>query len=284
MKRGEAAQALVSWRALLFGLVSILLITPMAAKIALSLPIVPREFAYGLAVFCCMPTSLSANIALTTAVGGNTAMSLLLTVTSNVLSIFTMPFVLALMLATSGTVTFEPVTLVINLMRTVLVPLILGACLRANKQLRNFVDTRKRLVRNLATMCLVTVPYTQIGMSKASGALDAITLGSGLTIWAITIVILILFRVFNIAAVDLFRFGSRQERPETIKRAVILAASQKTLPVAITVLTQLAPIIGPAVGLASIPCVLAHFTQVVIDSLLVTHWLGQDAKKAGKKL
>jgi len=40
-----------------------------------------------------------------------------------------------------------------------------------------------------------------------------------------------------------------------VERAVVLVASQKTLPVAVTVLNQLAAVTPGAVGLAVIPCV-----------------------------
>lgn len=66
-----------------------------------------------------------------------------------------------------------------------------------------------------------------------------------------------------------------------IRRACILVGSQKTLPIAVTVLNGLAPQIGGAVGLAVIPCVVSHLVQIVMDSMLVSHWLKQDAQKLG---
>ena len=56
---------MASQGAYVLGLISILLLTPLASKAVLMLPLQPYELAVGLAVFCCMPTSLSANIALT---------------------------------------------------------------------------------------------------------------------------------------------------------------------------------------------------------------------------
>ena len=71
--------------------------------------------------------------------------------------------------------------------------------------------------------------------------------------------------------------------PQGIIRAVILAANQKTLPISIAVLMQLQDMIGPSVGLATLSCVLAHFTQVVMDSVLVRAWLGSDRAAASHK-
>lgn len=51
--------------ALLWGLVSILAVTPLLAVPVLALPLAPKELALGLAVFCCVPTALSSGITYT---------------------------------------------------------------------------------------------------------------------------------------------------------------------------------------------------------------------------
>lgn len=67
------------------------------------------------------------------AVGGNTALALLLTVGSNLLGIFTMPFMLAAVLgAGSGAVQIAPAPLLRSLVKTILTPLLLGAAARAS--------------------------------------------------------------------------------------------------------------------------------------------------------
>ena len=65
LKRGEAADAFTAWGAILYGLVTILLITPLAGLLTLRLPLYPKELAFGLTVFCCMPTTLSSAVSLT---------------------------------------------------------------------------------------------------------------------------------------------------------------------------------------------------------------------------
>lgn len=57
-----------------------------------------------------------------------------------------------------------------------------------------------------------------------------------------------------------------------IRKAVVLATAQKTLPIAVSVLSHLGASWGPAVGLAVIPCVVAHLIQTVMDSMLVARW------------
>lgn len=71
LKGGHVTQALSAWGSYLYGVVAILLLTPLAGLLVLNLGISPRELPLGLAVFSAMPTSLSTCVTLTLAVGGN---------------------------------------------------------------------------------------------------------------------------------------------------------------------------------------------------------------------
>lgn len=66
-----------------------------------------------------------------------------------------------------------------------------------------------------------------------------------------------------------------------IRRAIILVASQKTLPIAVTVLNGLANLLKGPIGLAVIPCVTAHLSQILVDSLLVSFWRRSDQRTVG---
>ena len=59
---------------------------------------------------------------------------------------------------------------------------------------------------------------------------------------------------------------------------MVLVGSQKTLPIAVTVLNQMAAFVDGPLGLAIIPCVVAHLSQVLVDSLLVSNWLRADSE------
>jgi hypothetical protein len=71
----------------LYGLVAILVITPCFGFLMLMIPLQPREFATGLALFCVVPTTLGVGVALTAASKGNQALALLLTVSVHLLAI-----------------------------------------------------------------------------------------------------------------------------------------------------------------------------------------------------
>jgi len=74
------------------------------------------------------------------------------------------------------------------------------------------------------------------------------------------------------------RGASAGRAAASVRRAVVLVGSQKTLPIAVAVLGQLggaAPALAGG-GLAVVPCVAAHLSQILIDSLLVSAWLRAD--------
>jgi len=58
------------------------------------------------------------------------------------------------------------------------------------------------------------------------------------------------------------------------RRAVVLMASQKTLPVAMTVLAFLPEtVVSPELkGLIAIPCITFHLGQIFMDAFIATRW------------
>ena len=92
LKTEEIAEALKSGRgALAYGWVAILGLTPLlgcsGAAAGDSV-----EFRYGLSLFCCVPTTLTSGVTLVRNAKGNVALALMLTVTTNLIGVFTVPF------------------------------------------------------------------------------------------------------------------------------------------------------------------------------------------------
>jgi len=94
----ELADAARARCALALGAGSILFLTPLTGILAARLPFKPREFALGLAVMACAPTSLSSGVTLVGQGGGSGALALLLTVSTNVVGIATAPLMVKLAL------------------------------------------------------------------------------------------------------------------------------------------------------------------------------------------
>uniref|UniRef100_A0A2N9G6M8 Sodium/metabolite cotransporter BASS4, chloroplastic n=1 Tax=Fagus sylvatica TaxID=28930 RepID=A0A2N9G6M8_FAGSY len=65
--------------------------------------------------------------------------------------------------------------------------------------------------------------------------------------------------------------------------ALVLVASQKTLPVMVAVVEQLGGAFGES-GLLVLPCVAAHLNQIIMDSFLVNFWLPKDLSSVNAKV
>lgn len=292
LRRKEAAAALSARGAIAYGLASILLLTPLLGLAAVQLPLQPPALAVGLGVFCCMPTALSSGVTFTQQLGGNVSLALLLTVTSNILGIFTMPFLLPHILAAapiaagSGAAAagpvLEPLPLLVQLVQTILLPTLLGAAIRGFVPgAAAFIDARRKLMSYISAALLALVPWMQISKTASQQvALDVLgILGAA----AAGVAIHAAFLAANFTACRLLRLGGEGAAGRDVRRAVLLVSSVKTLPVAVTVCSKLAPVLGDAmVGTAVVPCVLAHLAQIIFDSIMVSRWMAADKLAAGE--
>ena len=66
--------------------------------------------------------------------------------------------------------------------------------------------------------------------------------------------------------------------PEKERRAVLLMTSQKTLPVAVTVISYLDEARWGGHGLIAIPCIVGHVSQLFIDAFIAGKWAAASAK------
>ncbi|CAN6452503.1 unnamed protein product [Victoria cruziana] len=256
LRDAEIAAAKEAWPAGLFGVVSILFFTPLASQLVLKLQLTPQEFVTGLAIFCCMPTTLSSGVALTQLVGGNAALALSMTVISNLIGIMIVPFTLSNFLAAGTGVSVPSGQLFRSLILSLLLPLILGKV--------PWIQISKS--RSLLLMVKPTIFLVAVGMAA---------------------LIHLAFLLWNALAIQGLNIAFGNDESVFTKkenaRAVILVASQKTLPVMVAVVEQLGGAMGEA-GLLVLPCVAAHINQIIIDSFLVNYWLrGDGINKESRK-
>lgn len=278
LRSGEMAAAIEAWPAGAFGLASILLFTPFISRLVLQLKLIPQEFVTGLAMFCCMPTTLSSGVALTQLFGGNSALALSLTVASNLLGIVTVPFMLSKLVAPGVGVSVPAGQLLKSLTLMLLVPLLLGKGVRNSfNGVAKFVDERRELFSMINSIFLSLVPWMQVSGSRTllltvspMTFISAIGIGMCLHLIFLSLNTVIMHGLALI-------FGGKQSTfgKENNARAIIIVASQKTLPVMVAIVGQLGGILGEA-GLLVIPCVAAHINQIIMDSFLVSIWLQRD--------
>ncbi|XP_034705539.1 probable sodium/metabolite cotransporter BASS4, chloroplastic isoform X3 [Vitis riparia] len=168
LRSGEIGAAAEAWPVGIFGLGSILLFTPLFSRLILQFQLQPREFITGLAIFSCMPTTLSSGVALTQLAGGNSALALAMTVISNLLGILIVPFSISKFIADGVGVSVPTKQLLRSLVVTLLIPLILGKVLRESfKGVADFVDKNRKLLSMISAIFLSLVPWIQVSRSRS---------------------------------------------------------------------------------------------------------------------
>lgn len=259
-------------RAPLFGLVAILALTPCLAFGALRLPLRPHEFSVGLAIFCVVPTTLGVGVALTTAAKGNTALALALTVSTNLLGIATVPFLLRAVLATDSpgdggsggggaTVSIDPGDLAVKLVFTCLLPTTAGIALRrSSSRLAAWVSAHKVALGLFSNANLVCIVWQTL--SAASGVLLRQRAGDVLAVVALAASLhLVMLAAVHVAVTRALRLPARE------RVAVTIMSAQKSAPVAVTVITYITRS-GAQQGLLAIPSLVGQLSQIFIGSAL----------------
>jgi sodium/bile acid cotransporter 7 len=142
--------------------------------------------------------------------------------------------------------------------------------LAAGKFLRSFVEdwanrNRSRLTL-LSSLALLSIPWMKI--SESSESLGQVALSGLLVLVVSGLVIHAIYLLINDGACRLFRF------PAGVRKAVVILASQKTLPVAMAILAFLpeSAISPETKGLLAIPCITSHLGQIFMDAVIATRW------------
>ncbi|KAL8090249.1 putative sodium/metabolite cotransporter BASS4, chloroplastic [Apium graveolens] len=278
LRTEEIGATTEAWPVGLFGLVSILLLTPLFSRLIMQLHLQPQEFVTGLAIFSCMPTTLSSGVALTRLIGGNSALALAMTVISNLLGILIVPFSISRFIAAGVGISIPTKQLLKNLVATLLVPIILGkVCRESFKGLANFADRNSKLWSMTSAILLSLVPWMQVSKSRSLLMMvkpETCLIATGMGI--LLHLVLLAFNALCIQSLSVVSGGSSSifSKKQNVT-ALLIVASQKTLPVMVAVVQQLGGALGDS-SLLVIPCVAAHLNQIILDSVLVSFWLQKE--------
>ncbi|MDX1594330.1 MAG: bile acid:sodium symporter [Gammaproteobacteria bacterium] len=228
-----------------------LLLSPWLGVATAALLGLPAAAALGLVVMASMPPTLSSGVILTGNAGGDVLWAMLLTILLNLAGIVSVPFVLDLALEAGAEVAISPWPLLWRLLTLVLVPFVAGVGLR-----RLFESRPPGWVRYVPSTCIIITVW--MAMSASSGTLLELTAGAlGLIVAG---ALLVHGALLGLCAAA----GRALELAPAERIAVLFVVSQKTLPVALGVLTALeAPIAG-----ALVVCIVFHFLQLMVDAVL----------------
>lgn len=257
----DSMHAIRKWGVLLFGLILILFVSPVFAFGIIKLPLKPDEFTIGLAIFCVVPTTLGVGVALTAASDGDQSLALLLTLITNCLGIVTVPFFLQNVLASSSTVVFDYASVFLKLGFTMLIPSIVGIALRkSSKAIATFANSHRVELSIFSSLNIVCIVWQSL-----SAASELLKKQSAENIIFITMSTTILHLFFLSVLYIVTTYVLHIDAPERV--ALIIMCSQKSAPVAITVISYITRSTSQQ-GLLSIPSLIGQLIQIFIGSLL----------------
>ncbi|XP_011102288.1 probable sodium/metabolite cotransporter BASS4, chloroplastic isoform X1 [Sesamum indicum] len=152
------------------------------------------------------------------------------------------------------------------------------------KGVASFADGNRKLLAMISAVFLSFVPWIQVSRSRAlllmvkpAIFLVAVTMGAFLH------AVLLAFNALAIPSLSLMSGGSKSPFAKNENAsALLLVASQKTLPVMVAVVEQLGGALGES-GLLVLPCVAAHLNQIIIDSFLVSVWKQKEGEFGNAK-
>lgn len=264
---GLSLKAIETWNGLYaaasLGFVLILFVTPLIIVPLQLLSVLGFSslLVKGLCIFCAVPTTLSSGVVLVEAAGGNVQLALILTTLTNSLGVITMPFMVSYIFRQSAQI--DRLAMFHELVVFVVVPLVCGVVLRSLSQpIREAVNTHKpsfTMANN--SLILFTVWMT---VSEAQPQVLKRTPFELIALVVVAFLVHLIFLAISYAVTRGFE--------PTIKRALIVMASQKSLPKCIMLISALPPVIQTDGGVLLLPCVVGHAVQLLFDAWLVSTW------------
>ncbi|CAM9133738.1 unnamed protein product [Choristocarpus tenellus] len=114
-------------------------------------------------------------------------------------------------------------------------------------------------------------------LSRAQEDITSVPFEQILTVIAAGVILHLIFLAINWPVCNYILHLSRPEM-----KAVVMMASQKTLPVSVTVIAYLGSL--GTVGLMTIPCIITHMAQLFLDAYLAAKWGDEVSEEASASI
>ena len=204
-------------------------------------------------------STLTSGVVLVERARGNVALAIFLTVSASMLSTVTIPVVLPAVLST-GSLSAD---LLVRLLVLVLVPLLAGMACRSVRPFLQWAERHRTLLRSAALAGLICIPWMKV--SAASERMPEV----GVARLALVLLVGVLLRVVFLVASAAAALAGAPASDRGSRVAVLIMGSEKTMGVLLTVLTLIEDDIGDlSPGLAFVPVVMAHLSQILIDAVI----------------
>jgi sodium/bile acid cotransporter 7 len=212
----------------------------------------PLHLSMGLIIISTVPPTISSGVVITEVSRGNATLALFLTISLNLLGIFSIPFILDFCLKAAGPIDIDQMALLFKMLFWVLLPFIIGTLVRS-------ISAKKRvssLWSYLNSSCVILIVYASVSTSKS--VLIGLNFMDYLTILTGVASVHILLLIVNNYT------GKLLHLPSADRKAMIFVTSQKTMALALAVLASIKYDTGNAI----IVCLMFHFFQLLFDSFL----------------
>lgn len=220
--------------------------------------------AVGLIIVSAMPCTLASATLWTRMAGGNDALALLITVSSNALNFLAAPLLLSL--ALGRTVLMSPLIIMRDLLIVILMPVLAGQLLRIWPFIRRGADQHRASASMLGKWLILLLVIT--GIARAGTQLQSREQVIRIKDLLSVLGAVALVHSLALLCCELVGRVVGLSRPD--RQALLFAGSQKTLPAGLYV----AQSFFPSFALASIPSLLYHAGQLVIDSFVAERLRG----------
>jgi len=251
----QVKQGLMDLKGFFVALVLIFIAAPIVAMVLGMAPL-HTGVKVGLFLVAVMPSTLSSGVVMAGAAGGNIAHALFITITSNILAVFTIPISLGLMLSFAGdfsAVVIDSYAMMTKIALFVVLPLMMG--LGINYFLKNILK-RFNFYLPIANQCLILC-MVWMGLSQSRHVIVNNT-------DTILIIFLLVFIFHGIMLLLAFLFTKQAGILPGKRESVIFMGGQKTLPLSVIIQVS----IFPQYALALVVCVTHHIVHLLMDGYL----------------
>jgi len=245
-----------------------LVLGPVSAVGAARLFRVEDGITIGLVAMACVPTTLSSGIVIARNAGGNALWALMLTVLLTFIGVFVIPFSLDICLNVGVAIRLPVWPLMRKMIDLVLLPILAGVGLRRLLKARHHA-----VLDDLPSAAVILIVWMSVSQNAASLHRFSLTALSSLAGASLFVHLILLAAGWGVGYV------LRLDVPEA--KALLFVAAQKTLPIAMTVLISLPSeqIPEATLGIATVACVVFHFSQIIVDSFLASWMAGNSSSQ-----
>lgn len=227
------------------------------------------DFRIGLLIAASVPCTMAAASVWTRKAHGNDAISLLVTLVTNIAAVLVTPYWLSWVLqgettaANAETWKIDPSAMTQELLIGVLVPIILGQLIRqipAGGRLANRYKTEFSLSAQVLILSIVLTAAAKGGVRIAQAGDVQVSLDSIVRVWGATIVVHV---ITLYAGLWLTRIVGLKREDQI---AVAFAGSQKTLPVGLLISDRISQLTG--LTFLVFPMLMFHASQLFFDTII----------------